>query len=64
MEFSFFSENGLEHLPKFAISLVIGLLIGTERELSPAAKAGVRTFTLVTLFGTLACSPNPHNRAG
>jgi uncharacterized membrane protein (DUF4010 family) len=54
MEFSFFSENGLEHLPKFAISLVIGLLIGTERELSPAAKAGVRTFTLVTLFGTLA----------
>jgi uncharacterized membrane protein (DUF4010 family) len=54
MEFSLFSENGLEHLPKFAISLVIGLLIGTERELSPAAKAGVRTFTLVTLFGTLA----------
>jgi uncharacterized membrane protein (DUF4010 family) len=54
MEFSFFSENGLEHLPKFAIALVIGLLIGTERELSPAAKAGVRTFALVTLFGTLA----------
>jgi len=54
MEFSFFNENGLEHLPKFAIALVIGLLIGTERELSPAAKAGVRTFALVTLFGTLA----------
>lgn len=54
MEASLFSQDGLEHLPKFAIALVIGLMIGTERELSPAAKAGVRTFALVTLFGTLA----------
>ena len=54
MESALFNEHGLEHLPKFAIALVIGLLIGTERELSPSAKAGVRTFALVTLFGTLA----------
>jgi uncharacterized membrane protein (DUF4010 family) len=54
MDPAFLNANGLEHLPKFAISLVIGLLIGTERELSPAAKAGIRTFALVSLFGTLA----------
>lgn len=54
MEAALFNQNGLEHLPKFAISLVIGLLIGTERELSPSAKAGIRTFALVTLFGTLS----------
>jgi len=54
MDPALFNEHGLEHLPKFAIALVIGLLIGTERELSPAAKAGIRTFALVTLFGTLA----------
>ena len=31
----------------FAASLGIGLLIGLERERSPAAKAGVRTFALI-----------------
>lgn len=54
MDPAFLNEHGLEHLPKFAIALIIGLLIGTERELSPSAKAGIRTFALVTLFGTLA----------
>lgn len=54
MDPAFLNEHGLDHLPKFAISLVIGLLIGTERELSPSAKAGIRTFALVSLFGTLA----------
>jgi uncharacterized membrane protein (DUF4010 family) len=34
--------------------LGIGLLIGIERERNPAAKAGVRTFALVSLLGTLA----------
>lgn len=34
--------------------LGIGLLIGLERERNPAAKAGVRTFALVSLLGTLA----------
>ena len=36
----FTSGNGLEHLPAFATSLAIGLLIGLERERSPAARAG------------------------
>ena len=34
--------------------LGIGLLIGLERERNPAGKAGVRTFPLVSLLGTLA----------
>lgn len=46
--------NGLEHLPAFVTSLGIGLLIGLERERSPAAKAGLRTFALVALFGTVS----------
>lgn len=37
----------------FVISLAIGLLIGLERERSPAAKAGLRTFSLVALAGTI-----------
>lgn len=44
----------LQHLPAFLTSLAVGLLIGLERERSPAAKAGLRTFALVALFGTLA----------
>jgi uncharacterized membrane protein (DUF4010 family) len=39
---------------RFAASLGIGLLIGLERERNPAAKAGVRTFALIALTGTLA----------
>lgn len=45
--------NGLEHVPAFLTSLMIGLLIGLERERSPVAKAGLRTFTLTALLGTL-----------
>jgi uncharacterized membrane protein (DUF4010 family) len=45
-----------ETLLAFAASLGIGLLIGLERERNPAARAGVRTFALVALFGTLAAS--------
>ena len=36
------------------MSAGIGLLIGLERERNPAAKAGVRTFALIALAGTLA----------
>lgn len=54
MDFSFMQGNGLEHLPAFVKSLAIGLLIGLERERSPAAKAGLRTFALVALFGTIS----------
>lgn len=39
---------------RLGASLAIGLLIGLERERNPAAKAGVRTFALLALFGTLA----------
>jgi len=38
----------------FGASLGIGFLIGLERERNPAAKAGLRTFALVSLLGTLA----------
>lgn len=44
----------LEHFLTFATSLAIGLLIGLERERSQAAKAGLRTFALVSMLGTLA----------
>jgi len=39
---------------RLAASLAVGLLIGLERERSPSAKAGVRTFALLALFGSLA----------
>jgi uncharacterized membrane protein (DUF4010 family) len=45
--------DGLESLPAFTTSLALGLLIGLERERSPAAKAGLRTFALVAMLGTL-----------
>jgi uncharacterized membrane protein (DUF4010 family) len=50
-----FTLNGeLAALPHFMTSLAIGLLIGLERERSPGSRAGLRTFALVALFGTLA----------
>jgi uncharacterized membrane protein (DUF4010 family) len=45
--------NGIEALPQFLTSLAIGLLIGLERERNPSAKAGLRTFALVAVLGTL-----------
>ncbi len=47
-------NNGIESLPQFVTSLAIGLLIGLERERNPSARAGLRTFALVALFGTLS----------
>jgi uncharacterized membrane protein (DUF4010 family) len=41
-------------LVALATALAIGLMIGVERERSPSAKAGLRTFALVTLFGALS----------
>lgn len=49
----FSHHNGLQFLPAFTTSLALGLLMGLERERSPAAKAGLRTFALVALLGTL-----------
>lgn len=37
----------------FLTSLAIGLLVGLERERHPEAKAGVRTFALISLAGAL-----------
>jgi uncharacterized membrane protein (DUF4010 family) len=54
MDLSFLQGDGLEYLGKFLTSLAIGLLIGLERERGEKAKAGLRTFALTALFGTLA----------
>ena len=54
METSLLQNNNIEALPQFLTSLAIGLLIGLERERNPSAKAGLRTFALVALFGTLS----------
>lgn len=54
METTFLQGNGIEALPQFLTSLAIGLLIGLERERNPSAKAGLRTFALVAIFGTLS----------
>ena len=53
MDFTFLQNNGIELLPRFLTSIAIGLLIGLERERNPSAKAGLRTFALVALFGAL-----------
>lgn len=53
METGFLQINGIEALPQFITSLGIGLLIGLERERNPSARAGLRTFALVAVFGTL-----------
>ena len=41
-------------LQAFITSLAIGLLMGLERERRRSAKAGLRTFALVALLGTLS----------
>lgn len=53
IDLDFLQVHGIEALPQFLTSLSIGLLIGLERERNPSAKAGLRTFALVALFGTL-----------
>ncbi len=54
MDTGFLLNNGVESLPQFITSLAIGLLIGLERERKESPKAGLRTFALVAMFGTLA----------
>jgi len=44
----------LQLFTRLLASLGVGLLLGLERERHPAAKAGVRTFALVALLGTLS----------
>ena len=45
---------GLNVLPRYVVAILLGLLIGLERERNPAALAGLRTFALTALFGMLA----------
>jgi uncharacterized membrane protein YhiD involved in acid resistance len=49
-----FSSENLHAPLKFLTSLAIGLLLGLQRERTPSAKAGLRTFALVALFGTVS----------
>ena len=44
----------LELLQTLAISLGLGLLVGLQRQHEQARIAGIRTFPLITLFGTVA----------
>ncbi|MBS0510900.1 MAG: MgtC/SapB family protein [Proteobacteria bacterium] len=43
-----------EQIEAFLIAIGIGMLIGLERERIPSARAGLRTFGLVGMFGALA----------
>jgi len=45
-------DKTLELALTFAVSAAIGLLVGTERERKPTAKAGLRTFALIAVLGT------------
>lgn len=47
-------DETLHLVTTFALSAGIGLLVGLERERKPSAKAGVRTFTLIAVLGSLA----------
>lgn len=47
------SAQELQAIPAFLISLGIGLLMGLERERRPEARAGLRTFGLTAMTGTL-----------
>jgi uncharacterized membrane protein (DUF4010 family) len=43
----------LEVLLRYGTALAIGLLMGLERERNPSARAGLRTFALIALFGVM-----------
>lgn len=45
--------GGLEYAYRFVTSLLLGLLLGLDRERNPAALAGLRTFAIVAVLGTL-----------
>jgi uncharacterized membrane protein (DUF4010 family) len=45
-------DDTLDLALTFAVSAAIGLLVGTERERKPTAKAGLRTFALIAMLGT------------
>src|SRR3970040_1534013 len=55
-QYSWLQEQGLDSLTESLTALGIGLLIGLERERNPTAKAGLRTFALVALFGAASAA--------
>jgi uncharacterized membrane protein (DUF4010 family) len=48
------ASEGFEVPLAFLTSLGIGLLLGLQRQRTPSAKAGLRTFALVAVLGTVA----------
>lgn len=44
----------LHLVASFVVSAALGLLVGLERERKPETKAGVRTFTLIAVLGSIA----------
>jgi uncharacterized membrane protein (DUF4010 family) len=53
MTSQFISAQGFTYLQAFSVSLGIGLLMGLERERMPDSPAGLRTFALIALFGSV-----------
>lgn len=53
MNGNLFSAQGIETLQAFSISIGIGLLMGLERERLHDSPAGLRTFALIALFGSV-----------
>jgi uncharacterized membrane protein (DUF4010 family) len=53
MEFDVPASSDLRIAVSFATSLAIGLMMGLERERHPEAMAGLRTFALTALLGSL-----------
>ena len=47
------SAQGFAYLQAFSVSLGIGLLMGLERERMPDSPAGLRTFALIALLGSV-----------
>ncbi|MGL6069850.1 MgtC/SapB family protein [Craterilacuibacter sp.] len=56
------SGTPFEVLPLFATSIAIGLFIGVERERKSDTIAGIRTFALATLLGTLLAMLAQHTQ--
>ena len=46
--------DGIDLFQKLGISLVLGLLVGLQRERSADGRPGVRTFPLITVLGTVS----------
>lgn len=63
MTLPWLAEAGFPELDAFLTSAAIGLLMGAERERRPTARAGVRTFALIALFGAATAMIGEHTAA-